>query len=165
MPGEGLPISRMGSGLATVGHAELGQHGGDVVVHRTWRDHQTRGDVGVAEALAHQVEHLLLTSGQPVRVLPRRGPGADGDAAGAEVTEPLAGHRGCGGRAEGVEPLERITQVLLILGAEQRDRRVVRRPELVPQPCGFARVAAQLRLRGGLTSVGRSPATRHRWSV
>ena len=51
---------RLGGGLAAGLHVELAEDRGYVVVNRLLREEQPLGDLGVAEALAQQCEHLEL---------------------------------------------------------------------------------------------------------
>ncbi len=76
-----------------VGHAQLGQHGRDMMIDGFRRDEQLPGDLRVRMARADQAEHLLLAAGQPQRMGPRRGarPGRDGPD--AELAHRLAGRR------------------------------------------------------------------------
>jgi hypothetical protein len=52
----------------------LRQHRRDVVVDRLGREHQPLGDLGVAQPLTEQRQHLGLARGQPGRVGARRWP-------------------------------------------------------------------------------------------
>lgn len=70
-----LGIDAQPGGLAGRGRpgrdAELGQEGGDVVVHRPLGDEQTAGDLQVGQALGEQRQNLLLACRQPRRSGPR----------------------------------------------------------------------------------------------
>src|SRR4029453_13733696 len=59
---------RHGGGLAAGAHGELGEDGGDVMVHGLFRDEQPARDVGVAAAFGQQRQHLQLAVGEALRV-------------------------------------------------------------------------------------------------
>src|SRR6185312_2628108 len=65
---------RLGARLCARPHAELAQHGRDVMVDRANRQEEPRRDIGVAEAARNELEHLGLAAGQTGRALPRRRP-------------------------------------------------------------------------------------------
>jgi MFS family permease len=57
-------------GVAPVADAELVDHRGDMAVHGPDREHEPRGDLGVGEALAEQLQDLELALGEAGRVVP-----------------------------------------------------------------------------------------------
>src|SRR3954465_15738231 len=53
-----VPYGQRG-GLATVGHAELAEHAGDVTLDRAWTEEEVLGDLGIGQVLAEQNEDVL----------------------------------------------------------------------------------------------------------
>ena len=90
-----------GRGLAPGGHAELGQDGGDVVVHGAGRYHQPLRDLRVRQPGRDQPQDLQLAIGQPGRVgqrarlRPARQPGD------TQAPQPAAHERHRGRRRRG----------------------------------------------------------------
>jgi hypothetical protein len=74
-----------------------------VVVDGADRDDQAVGDLGVGQALGEQREDLELTVGEAGRVGAGPGPGAAGEAGGAEAAQLPADEVG---RGLGAEPVE-----------------------------------------------------------
>ena len=103
-----------------------------MVVHGLGGDEQPAGDLVVGQPVADQLEHLVLAAGQAGRVLPGRTA-----RAGRDEREPRS--RSSGGpcvrrprrRVRPTGPAPRAG--VLVARVEQRQRGVVRAPEVVPQ--------------------------------
>ena len=91
----GGPLAR----LRPVTHAQLGQHRRHVMVDGPGGDHEALGDLGVAQAVGHQLQDLELTVAEAGRVAPRRRASAALDA-----RAPMARSRPVARNAAGVAP-------------------------------------------------------------
>src|SRR5215470_19059995 len=99
-----------GRGGVAVRRAELGEHGGDVVVDGLGRDEQLRRYRRVGLPGTDLREDLALAPGEPERIATGRGPGAGRDGPCAERAQPLPGEPGRGGRADLGEGAQRLPQ-------------------------------------------------------
>ena len=96
-----------------------------MVADRPLGEDEPRGDLGVAQALGDEPEHLELARRQAGRVLAGRPPRAAREAAGAAAR--AAGRRRSPppGGTEALELVERAAKLLLVAGVRPRERRFV----------------------------------------
>ena len=116
MPG----ADREDRGLHPVAAPGLGEHVGDVGLHRAHRQVQPLGDLGVVEPGADQGQHVALARGElrtPSRSTPDTGPGA------TDPVEHRAGHLGGQDRAAGGDRAHRLDQLAAAAPLEQEPAR------------------------------------------
>ena len=97
-----------------------------MVVGGLARDDQPRGDVGVAQAVGQQGQHVELARGQPGRVGPGGRRAAPRDAADARLAQPGPEQGGDRAGVQRVEQRERGQQVVGRPGVPPRQRLLVR---------------------------------------
>src|SRR6266545_7238174 len=135
---------RLRGRLATRANAELPEDRCDMVVDRPLGEHEPLGDLGVAEPLGDESEHLELTRSQPGGILLRRRAWPPGQPACAALAQAASNDGGSRLRAEAVQLVQSAPDRLLVVGIEERERGLIRRFEVGPQLGGAPPVACYL---------------------
>ena len=153
--GRGDPEAAGGrGGLAARPDAQLGQQRRDVVLDGLGRQRQPGGDLGVAEPLGEQAEHLDLPAGEAGRV-GGRGPGrAAGDVPVAALPEPAAQPLGRLPGSETVQQGQRLQLGLVLVAAGQRQGPLVGAAELPPRVAAARQSPASSSRYGSATFAG-----------
>ena len=103
-----------------------------MVVHGLGRDHEALGDVGVAQALGKQRQHLELARGQTCRIGARPGTRTSRQVPHAAVAQPPCDDRLGGLGAERLQSAHRRALGPAIVCLGERQRRLVGASELLP---------------------------------
>jgi hypothetical protein len=100
-----------GACFAASAYVKLPQDRRDVMIDRLRGQEKPFGDVGIAQTLRHQSEHLDLARGQARGIVQVRSAGPAGHAADAALVQSASDDACCGPRAQPVQLGQRSSQV------------------------------------------------------